>query len=109
MVSRDEYARIIESFMMEMPGLCMTHNEAALRQLPPLSEELDAYITQLRDPSRSPDQVLATAFGFVDEFVGAAWQDVIAESYALYVDLSRARSGSQHGTDGPAGAGESAI
>ena len=107
MVSREEYARVIESFMMEMPGLCMTHNEAALRRLPALGPELDEYLAQLRDPSLSADKVLATAFGFVDEFVGAAWDEVITESYALYVDLAGGRShqhpeGGEPTSDAPA-------
>jgi hypothetical protein len=86
MVSRDEFARVIESFMKEMPGLVIT-TEPVLRKLPRLGPELDEYIAGLRDPTRSADEVLGTAFGLVDEFVRDTWEHVIDESYRLYADL----------------------
>src|SRR5690242_14901816 len=94
MVDRGEYDRVIESFMMEMPGQCLTQSEASLRKLPNLGPELDEYLAQLRDPSRTPEEVLQTALGLVDEFVRDTWDRVMAESYTLYTDLARGSSGS---------------
>jgi hypothetical protein len=93
MVGRDEYERVIESFMMEMPGIVVT-TEPALRKLPHLGPELDEYMPSLRDPAASPEQVLRTAFGLIDEFVREKWSIAIAESYQLYCDLARGGSGS---------------
>lgn len=91
MVSRDEYQRVIESFMMEMPGIVFT-TEPALRKLPNLGPELDEYITGLRDPEASPDMILRTAFGLIDEFVRDTWDNTIDSSYQLYSDLSHGHS-----------------
>jgi hypothetical protein len=93
MVSRDEYQRIIESFMMEMPGIVIT-TEATLRKLRNLGPELDEYIHGLRDPEASPEVILRTAFGLIDEFVRDTWDNTIDESYRLYSDLARGRSSS---------------
>ena len=93
MVSRDEYQRIIESFMMEMPGMVIT-SETSIRKLPRLGPELDHYLASLRDPAASPEDVLRTAFGLIDEFVADRWDDVIDASYQLYSDLRRGQSGS---------------
>jgi hypothetical protein len=93
MISRDEYERVVESFMMEMPGIVIT-TEDRLRKLPNLGPELDEYLTGLRDPTASPEEVLRTAFGLVDEFVRDVWNRAIDESYQLYSDLGRGRSGS---------------
>jgi len=93
MVSRDEYQRIIESFMMEMPGIVIT-TEARLRKLPHLGPELDEYVSGLRDPSSTPEELLRTALGFVDEFVRDTWDDTIDASYQLYCDLGRGSSSS---------------
>jgi hypothetical protein len=92
MVNRDEYDRVVESFMMEMPGVCITHSEAVLRKLPHLGPELDEYIALLRDPNLSPGEVLRTAFGLIDEFVRDTWESTMSESYALYADLARGSS-----------------
>ena len=100
MVSRDEYARIIESFLMEMSGHVHTYSEAALRALPEFGAELDEHVRILRDPATQAADAVPLAFGLVDEFVEATWDDTITECYALYVDMSGGRS--QHHPGGGA-------
>ena len=97
MVSRDEYQRVIESFLMEMPGLVIT-TEPALRKLPKLGSELDEYVGALRDTEASPEELLRTALGLIDEFVRDTRDSTIDECYRLYSDLSRGRSGTGEAT-----------
>ena len=98
MVSREEYARIIESFLIEMTGHVHTYSDAALRALPDFGAELDEHVRLLRDPATQATDAVPMAMGLVDEFVRATWDDTISECYGLYVDMSRGRS--QHHPDG---------
>ena len=107
MVSREEYARIIESFLTEMSGHVHTYSEPALRALPDFGGELDEHMRILRDPATPAAAAVPLAFGLVDEFVGATWHDTITECYALYVDMTKGRS--QHHPDGGTSASPAAA
>jgi hypothetical protein len=98
MVSREEYARIIELFLEEMTGHVHTYSDAALRALPGVGTELDEHLRLLRDPATQAADALPMAMGLVDEFARATWDATITECYALYVDMSGGRS--QHHPDG---------
>ena len=37
----------------------------------------------MRDPATRDDEMLGAAFGLIDEYVGAAWDEVIDEAYAF--------------------------
>ena len=46
----------------------------------------------MRDAIETPTRLLPLSFGVVDEFVQANREEVIRESYALYVDMNGGRS-----------------
>ena len=92
MISREEYEGVIDSFLMELQGFFGALSEAELERLFASSEELREAVLVLRDGTGTDDELLGAAYGSVDEFIHAVWHQLIAESYALYVDLSGGKS-----------------
>ncbi|MDP9311759.1 MAG: hypothetical protein M3R24_12910 [Chloroflexota bacterium] len=88
MISRDEYERVIESFMMEMQAMCAGLRASDLQQLPRFVQELQEAKLLLCNPTPADEDLVGYAFGILDEFVHAAWTTVMQDSYALYVALS---------------------
>ncbi len=85
MLSRKEYERIVQIFLVELNHLCMEASETDLRSLPRFASEIDSYLGDLQDPANAPDYVLRTAFAYVDEYVGADWEKVADAGFAAYV------------------------
>jgi hypothetical protein len=83
-LSREEYERIIKSFLVELNHLCLDASEKDLRALPRLNPEIDGYLEGLRDPEDDAGQALCTAFAYVDDYVGADWDRVASAGYAAY-------------------------
>jgi hypothetical protein len=92
MITQAEFEAAIESFMMEMSGICAAKSERELRALPGFLDELHESASLMRDPSTPEAQLLPLSFGLIDEFVQADREELIRECYALYVDMSGARS-----------------
>jgi hypothetical protein len=51
LLSREEYERVIRTFLVELNYLCRDASEKDLRALPRLNSEIDTYLDDLRDPS----------------------------------------------------------
>jgi hypothetical protein len=92
MVNREEYERVVDSFLMELRGICSAINKADLNRLPGFAKELRESIAMLCDPSTADEDVVGLAFGIVDVFMQAEWADIMEECYALYVDMSGGKS-----------------
>jgi hypothetical protein len=85
MLSREQYENVISSFFVELNHLIKDSTENELRELPGFSKEIDEYMTDVRDPSNSPSNVLYNSFAFVDEYAFAANKDqVLAAGYEAY-------------------------
>jgi len=84
MLSREEYERIITTFLVELNHLCLNACENDLLALPRLKTVIDGYLEDLRDPGNDPSQALRTAFSYVDEYVGADWDRVASIGYEAY-------------------------
>lgn len=90
MVSREEFAAVLDSFMSEMSVIVVRDGPSRLRLLPGLAKELREARSMLSDPSVPLEQVLALSFGAVDEYYGANRNDIIDQAYALYSDQVQA-------------------
>jgi hypothetical protein len=88
MLSREEYERVIESFLMELQATYADLGDQDVHQRPTFVQELHEAKVLLCNPESSDSDIVGYAFGVVDEFVHAAWTEVMHEAYALYVDLS---------------------
>ena len=85
MLSRDQYESLISAHFVELNHLILSLTDEDLAKLPGFSKEIDEYVPVLRDASRTPKQVLYTAFAFLDEYASAADKDkVIAAGYEAY-------------------------
>jgi hypothetical protein len=84
MLSREEYERVITTFLVELSRLCLDASEEDLRALPRLAGEIDDYLESFRDPENHAGQVLRTAFAYVDEYIGAEWDRVASAGYSAY-------------------------
>lgn len=90
MIDRDEFARAIDSFMGEMSAICGSQAADRIKRLPALAKELREARSLLNNPAISLEQLLAIAFGAVDEYYAASREDIIDQAYAFYLDQSRA-------------------
>lgn len=84
MLSRNEYERVIEVFLVELNHLCMDATDKDLRSLPRLASEIDGYLLDFRDPANDADQILRCAFAYLDEYCGANRENVITAGYEAY-------------------------
>lgn len=92
MITRDEYARAIDSFLMELHGSVAALTEADIQRMPAFLAELQESIQYFRNPSTTLENVVGFSFGVIDEYVRATWAEAIDESYALFVDMSGGKS-----------------
>lgn len=92
MIDREEYERVVESFLMELQFACASLTDTKLEILPHFVSELQESIAALRDPSRTNADIVGFSFGIIDEFVLATWPTIITEAYALYTDFSGGKS-----------------
>lgn len=90
MISREDFARAIDSFMGEMSAICVSQAADRIKVLPGLAKELRETRTLLNNPAIPLEQLVAIAFGAVDEFYGANRDDIIDQAYAFYLDQNRA-------------------
>ena len=89
MISRQEFGRVVESFMGELGAICGSQSSADLDQLPGFDKEFREASEILRNPLTDRSVVLTTAFGLIDDFVDVAKHRVLDEAYAFYVDQQR--------------------
>jgi hypothetical protein len=92
MLSQADFESVIESFMMELSGICAAKSEVELRALPGFLNELQESADLMREAVGTPVRLLPLSFGVVDEFVQANRAEVIRECYALYVDMNGGQS-----------------
>jgi hypothetical protein len=92
MLNQADFEAVIDSFLMEMSGICAAKSEAELRRLPGFVAELEESAALMRDAVDVPTRLLPLSFGVVDQFVQANREEVIRECYALYVDMNGGRS-----------------
>jgi hypothetical protein len=92
LITSSDYANALDAFVMEMSGVIVAKAESTLAASSELRSEFLESLELLRDPRTTPEAALALAWGMVDEFVHAQWDHVIAESYALYLDMNGGRS-----------------
>jgi hypothetical protein len=91
MIDQKEYEKAVETFMMEMEAIVAVQS-AKLSRSPELAKTLGEHFATLRDSKTPNDEIFASAFALIDEFVEANRTEVIKEAYALYVDMSGGKS-----------------
>jgi hypothetical protein len=89
-LSRAEYERIIQTFLVELSHLCAEASDSQLRMMPRLGAQIPSYLIDLRDPTSDAATLLRTSFAYVDEYVGADWQRIAAAGYDAYTLSQRA-------------------
>jgi len=89
MISREEFAQAIRTFLGETSAICAAQTPNDLRHRLGFERELQEAKQAFRDPSSTSSVILMAAFGLVDEFVNRTWNEVIDKSYSFYVDQHR--------------------
>jgi hypothetical protein len=84
MLDREEYERVIKTFLVELNHLCLDASEDDLRALPRLNIEIDGRLKDLRDLENDAGQVIYYAFAYLDEYIGADWDRVASAGYKAY-------------------------
>ena len=82
-MTKDEYARAIESFIMEMT--VVVEGERDPKRIPDFAEHAE----QLRSPQTPNSELLAASFALFNEYVSEHWSEAIAESFQLFPDFQR--------------------
>jgi hypothetical protein len=85
-MTREEFSRAIEAFLGELGVLCLGESTASLGRFPEFLEHFREVSAALRDPATPDDEVLGAAYGLIDQYVGANWEQVLEESYRFYRD-----------------------
>ena len=94
MISRDEYERVISTFIVELNHILAHTRAENLQALPKFESEMGHYLADLRDPGHEPFQTLYTAFGLVDEFIHADRERILAAAFEAHQigESNRSRS-----------------
>jgi hypothetical protein len=88
LISKDQFARAVGAFFMEASGMLMVDPPKILAANESLRNELLESLDLIRDPSTTPESVVSLAFGIVDEYVHADFENLVSEAYALYLDMN---------------------
>src|SRR3954447_6899258 len=88
MVSRDDYERVIDSFLAELQATIagLTVDKLPRNQI--FHDGLQESLSALRDPTIPPEEAIGFAFTIVDEFVNILKSKIIDDSYVFYVDTN---------------------
>jgi hypothetical protein len=92
LVTRVEYERVVESLLNELSFIVAGLTQDDLHALPKFTQELRETRVVLDNTAIADAHLVGVSFGVVDEFVHAAWDTVMSEAYALYVDMSGGES-----------------
>lgn len=85
MLSREQYAEIVSSYLVELNHIIKNATPDDLKALPGFSEEMAEYVADLRDSDNDTANVLSAAFGLVDEYAaGVNKEEVLAAGYEAY-------------------------
>jgi hypothetical protein len=99
MISREEYERAVDTFLMELHATCVALEDQHIdRMSQDFKVELQDAIEGLRDPGSTASDIVARSFGVMDEFVHTIWDELMIEGYALYMDMSGGQSHRHPGT-----------
>ena len=85
-MSRDEFARAIQSFFGELSAIAVTKSPEDLKHLLGFEGELREARELFRDPRTPSNVIVSTAVGLVDEFAHRSWDEILDKAYAFYVD-----------------------
>jgi hypothetical protein len=84
MLSRSEFERAVDVFLVELHHHCLDASEADLRALPSFAQEIDECVAELRDPDKDAGQLLYCAFTYLDFYRGADWERLISSTYEAF-------------------------
>jgi hypothetical protein len=84
MISREEYERVISTFLVELNHILLHTRAESLQTLPKFGSELGQYLADLRGPGLDPAQTLYTAFGLVDEFIDADRERILTVGFEAH-------------------------
>jgi hypothetical protein len=84
-MTRDSYAEAIESFLGELAAIVGGITDEQLAGMPDFLAELNESIVSLRDPRRTPIEIVRLALGIVDELVHARREQIMNEAYEFYI------------------------
>jgi hypothetical protein len=86
MMSKDEFADAIHSFLGELSAVAASNSPEDLARLLGFSAELREAREIFQDRRTPSNVVVSTAVGLVDEFTQRSWDDIVTKAYAFYVD-----------------------
>lgn len=86
MMSRDEFARAIQSFLGELSAIAVAKSPEDLRHLLGFDAEVREAREILQNRRTAANVIVSTAVGLVDEFAHRSWDEIIDKAYAFYVD-----------------------
>jgi hypothetical protein len=84
MLNREQYEQLIHTFLVSLNDICLHASEEKLQGLPRLQHEIDGCLKELCNPENDAAQALYQAFAYIDFFVDADWQEVMALAYDEY-------------------------
>jgi hypothetical protein len=88
MMSRDEFARAIQSFLEELSAIAVTKNPEDLKHLLGFDAELREAREIFQDRRTPANVIVSTAVGLIDEFAHRSWDEIVDKAYAFYIDQS---------------------
>jgi len=91
MVSRDDFERVIDSFLLDLRGVCAGKSLRELQAIPDFYKEYQESVALLKHEHTSGSDYLPLAFGMIDEFVRASWQEVVEGGYRHYRAVAGSR------------------
>ena len=94
MLTREEFGLVVDSLLADLRAVAAGKSIRQLQELPSFYEEYLESIRLLKDPETQGADYLPLAFGVIDTFVRADWEEVISGAYNHYKAVQRARRAS---------------
>jgi hypothetical protein len=86
-MTRDEYEKIISSYLMELQGIIAALRDDHLLDSLELIAEIEEFKKRMGDPKISDADFVGFCFGIVDQYIHDFWKDTISDGFDLYRDL----------------------
>ena len=84
MLTKADYGDAVSHFLRDLSLITLSQKKERLQEMEGFLEEVNEAVRTICAGNVEPNEVLATAFGLVDEFVSRTWDQCVAEAYASY-------------------------
>jgi len=86
-MTRDEYEKVIESFLSELQGTMSALNNDHLRNSEELLTEIEEFKMWMNDPNIANADLVGFCFGIVDIYLKSFWKQNVSDGFDLYRDI----------------------